>query len=267
MIVIGELLNSSRHKVEEAFLKKDEQFIIDLAIQQEKAGCSYLNLTASTLMDKESEVLSWAISIIQQNVSIPLSIDSSSSEALAAGFKVYKKRALLNSLSGKKERSEEIISLIKEFNPEVIVSCLDDSGIPESPQIVVKIADKIINRLFQQTSLNPEDIFLDPVVRPLKVFPGAAKIFLESVLLLKKEFPGIKLIAALSNISFGLPQRKLVNYAFLSSLIGHGIAAVIADPLQPYFWPLIIVSEFINNHPGASERFLEWAASYQKKED
>ncbi|HEK85124.1 MAG: dihydropteroate synthase [Candidatus Saccharicenans sp.] len=266
MIVIGELLNASRQRVQEAFLKKDEEFIIDLAIQQEKAGCSYLNLNAASLVDKEAETLSWAVSIIQQKISIPLAIDSSNPQALEAGFKVNERRALLNSLTGKKEESAEIISLIREYNPEVIVSCLDDHGLAESPEKAVKIADRVLNNLFQQTSIQKDDIFIDPVVRPLSVVPEAAKIYLETVMLLKREFPGIKLIAALANISFGLPKRKLVNHAFLSSLIGHGVTAVIADPLQPYFWSVVLVGEFIGNIPGANNRFMKWAEENKKDE-
>lgn len=266
MIVVGELLNSSQQKVEEAFINKDESFIIDLAVQQERAGCTYLNLNAATMMEKEEETLVWAISLLQAHVSIPISIDSPNPKALAAGLKVHRGRALLNSLPGKRAELEEIIPLIREFSPEVIVSCLDDEGFPETPEKALRIAERILNRLFSQTSIQKDDIFIDPLVRPLAVFPEAARLFLEAMLLIKKEFPGMKTIAGLSNISFGLPKRKIINHAFLSNLIGYGLTAVIADPLQPDFWPVIIISEFINNKPGATKRFLDWARTSRKED-
>jgi 5-methyltetrahydrofolate--homocysteine methyltransferase len=105
-----------------------------------------------------------------------------------------------------------------------------------------------------------------PLVRPLSIVPEAARIFLETLLLIKKEFPGIKTIAGLSNISFGLPRRKPINHAFLFNNIGPGLSAVIADPLQPDFWQVIILSELLNNRPGATERYLEWARSTRKED-
>jgi len=266
MIVVGELLNSSRQKVEEAFTKKDEKFVIDLAVQQEKAGCAYLDLNAATLMEKEEETINWAIRLLQEHLSIPVSIDSPNPRALAAGLRVHRGKALLNSLPGKQTELEEIIPLIREFSPATIVSCLDDEGFPEIPEKAIRIADRVLNRLFSQTTIKKDDIFIDALVRPVAVIPEAARIFLETLLLIKKEFPGMKTISGLSNISFGLPKRKLLNHAFLSNLIGHGLTAVIADPLQPDFWPVIIISEFINNQPGATKRFLNWARACRKED-
>lgn len=266
LIIIGELLNSSRRPVEEAFLQKNLGYLIELAVAQEKAGCSYLDLNASTLLDREAEVLSWFIPLLQDRVSLPLSIDSTNPAALEAGLKKHRGRALLNSLPGKQREMEAIIPLIRDYRPQVIVSCFDDSGFPKIPDQTVSLTDKILNRLFSQTSLAKEDIFLDLLVRPLAVKPEAGRLFLESLIMIRKEFPGFKTLAGLSNISYGLPRRRLVNLIFLSSLIGHGLDAVIADPLHPDFQATVVVSEFLNNRPGAREKFLAWARSGQKED-
>lgn len=266
LIIIGELLNSSRRPVEEAFIQKDEGYLVELAVEQQRAGCSYLDLNASTLLNRESEILTWIIPILQERTSLPISIDSASPAALESGLRVHRGRALLNSLPGKQRELEEIIPLICDYRPQVIVSCLDERGFPETPDQLVSLAGKILNRLFSQTPLGKDDIFLDLLARPLAVRPEAGRLFLESLLLVRKELPGIKTVAGLSNISYGLPRRRVVNLTFLSNLIGHGLDAVIADPLHPDFQATVVVSEFLNNRPGAREKFLAWARSGQKED-
>lgn len=266
IIVIGELLNSSRQAVEEAFRRREAGYLINLALEQERAGCSYLDLNAATLLDQEAEIISWIIPLLQEKISIPISIDSTNPSILETGLRVHCGRALLNSLPGKLKELEEILPLIRDFQPQVIVSCLDDQGFPETPEQTVRIAGKILDRLFSQTAVNQQDVFLDLLVRPLAVRPESGRLFLESLLLVRKEFPGFKTVAGLSNLSFGLPRRRMVNLTFLSNLIGHGLSAVIADPLHPDFQATVIISEFLNNRPGASERFLAWARSSLKED-
>ncbi|HAR36866.1 MAG TPA: hypothetical protein DCR87_08240 [Acidobacteria bacterium] len=266
IIVIGELLNSSRKPVEAAFLSREAGYLLNLAQEQEKAGCSYLDLNASTLLEQEVEIISWIIPLIQDRVAIPISIDSTNPAALEAGLRVHRGRALLNSLPGKQKELEEIIPLIRDYQPQVIVSCLDDGGFPRTPEQTVEIAGRILDRLFSQTSVTASDVFLDLLVRPLAVVPEAGRLFLESLLLVRKEFPGIKTVAGLSNVSYGLPRRRVVNLTFLANLIGHGLSAVMADPLHPDFWTTIIVSEFLNNRPGAADRFLAWARASLKED-
>jgi len=262
MIIIGNLINSCQKKIEEAFLQRQDEIIRQLALDQKKAGCSYLNVFAGTLGEKEKEGLAWAISLIQEQVDLPVSINSFRLEVLSEALKVYRGRALLNALSGKKDDLEEIIPLIYQFRPKVVVSCLDDDGLPDTPAKTVEIADKILNRLFATVpDLSSEDVYLEPVIQPLSLFPQSASLFLQSVLMIRKRFPGFKIIANLENVSYGLPKKKYINHAFLSNVIGHGVEVIIADPLQPEFWPVVIISEFINDHPGASEKFQAWAKS------
>ncbi|MGB9836252.1 MAG: dihydropteroate synthase [Candidatus Saccharicenans sp.] len=262
MIIIGNLINSGRKKIEEAFRQKKKEVIKQLAEAQKQAGCSYVNVFAGTMGEKEKECLTWAISLIQERLELPVSINSSRADVLSAALKIHRGQAVLNALSGKKEELEEILPLIAEFKPRVVITCLDDDGLPDRPARVVEIADKILNRLLGvMPDFSTEDIYLEPVIKPLALFPEAARLFLESVLLMRKEFPGFKIMANLENISYGLPKKKYLNHAFLSNIIGHGVEVIMADPLQPEFWPVVIISEFINNHPGAADRFYQWAKS------
>lgn len=263
MIIIGNLINSGREKIEEILLIKNEESIKALGLVQKKAGCSYINIFCGTLGEKEKECLTWAVPLIQDYLELPVSVNSSHPEVLSAALKIHRGQAVLNSLSGKKEDFEEIVSLISEYKPKVVVTCLNDDGIPDTPEKTVAIADKILDRLFGMvTDLSSDDLFIEPVVQPLSLMSEAGRLFLESVLLLKKKYPCFKIMANIENISYGLPKRKYINHAFLAQVIGHGVEVIMTDPLQTDFWPAIIISEFINNRPGAADRFKNWAALF-----
>jgi 5-methyltetrahydrofolate--homocysteine methyltransferase len=266
MIIIGNLITTSRQEVEEAFQQKKEKIIKQLALAQKKAGCAYINVFTGTRREKEKDYLVWSIPLIQAASELPISVNSSRAEVLSAALKIHRGPALLNALSGKKDELEEIIPLIYQFRPRVVVTCLDDSGPPDTPDRTVQIADKILNRLLAAVPDFPAgDVYLEPVVQPLAAFPRAARLYLESVLLMRKKFPGFKIMANLANISYGLPKRKYINHAFLSNVIGHGVEVIMADPLQPEFWPVVIISEFLNNYPGAAEKFKDWAEKSEKE--
>ena len=129
MIIVGERLNSSRRPVFHALDQKDKKYLIDQAQKQEKAGASYIDLNTAALLEKEVETLKWAISFLQKEVKIPLSIDTPNPEAMEEGLKNHMRQALLNSLSGETRRIKSILPIVKEYKPRVIVLCLDDDGL------------------------------------------------------------------------------------------------------------------------------------------
>jgi len=231
MIIVGERLNSSRKIVFDTFKNKDEKFFLDQGKQQEQAGANYIDLNAAALLDMEVEALRWIIPLLQRALSIPLSLDTPNPQAMEEGLKLHKGRALLNSLTGETKKTRCLLPLIRDFKPQVIVLCLDDRGLAKSSEHAVKIADRMANLLTRE-GIGLEDIFIDPLVKPLGVDPKAASLFLESLEVIKKNLPGVKTIAGLSNISFGLPQRKLLNRTFLILALGRGLDAAICDPLD-----------------------------------
>ncbi len=231
MIIIGERLNSSRKSVLLAMENKDENYLQKEALRQEQAGASFIDLNAAALLDKEVEALKWIIPLLQEKLSIPLSIDTPSPKAMEEGLKIHRGRALLNSLSGEKEKIKSLLPLIKEHKPSVIVLCLDEKGLPKSPEYAVSIASRMVDLLVKE-GLDTDDIFIDPLVHPASIEPEAALFFLESLRRIKERMPEVKTIAGLSNISFGLPQRRLVNRIFLSIAFLNGLDAAILDPLD-----------------------------------
>lgn len=231
MIIIGERLNSSRRAVHDALAGRDETYLVEQARLQEQAGASYIDLNASALLDRELETLRWAIPLLQASVGIPLALDTPDPTVMEEALKLHRGRPLLNSLTGEKAKIESLLPLIRDFKPRVIILCLDDRGLPgEAPQ-ALSVAQRMVELLGQQ-GLVEEDIYIDPLVRPLGVDSEAASLFLESLETIKKNLSAVKTVAGLSNVSFGLPERRLLNRTFLVLAMKAGLDAAICDPLD-----------------------------------
>jgi 5-methyltetrahydrofolate--homocysteine methyltransferase len=231
MIIIGERLNSTRRGVLEALQCRDAESLCGQARKQQEAGAAYIDLNAAALMDGEIEGLGWAIPLLQRNLGITLSIDTPNPKAMEAGLKVHKGRALLNSITAEKCSLDALFPLVREFKPRVIALCLKESGPPTSAEIAVSRARKLTD-ILTGAGLAPEDILLDPLVRPIGVDPSSGALFLDSVEAIKRALPQVKTIAGLSNVSFGMPQRRLINRSFLALAMARGLDAAICDPLD-----------------------------------
>jgi cobalamin-dependent methionine synthase I len=231
LIIIGERLNSSRETVLEALQCRDSGFIRKQALSQEQAGAAYIDLNAAALMDGEIEGLHWAIPLLQSEVKIPLSVDTPNPKAMEAALKIHKGRALLNSVTGERSSLDMLLPIIREFKPRVIALCLEETGPPTSAGIAVYRAEKLIEAL-TSAGLEPGDIFLDPLVRPIGVGTTSGALFLDSVEAIKRAMPHVMTMAGLSNVSFGMPQRRLINRTFLALAMARGLDAAICDPLD-----------------------------------
>jgi len=256
MIIVGERLNSSRKSVIEAMQKRDEKFLLEEAQKQEEAGANFIDLNTASLLEKEVETLTWAIPFLQKELNIPLSIDTPNPEAMREGLKVHKGKALLNSLTYESKRIESLIPLIKEFKPYVIALCLDEKGLPQASEEELSIASKMVN-LLEKEGIDREDIFIDPLVRPIAVDQGSGLIFLESLRKIKDNFPEVKTIAGLSNISFGLPNRRLINRTFLVLALQHGLDAAILDPLDKTLLPSLHTAQALLGQDPSLKNYLQ----------
>ena len=177
------------------------------------------------------------------------------------GLKIHRGRALLNSLSGEKEKIKNLLPLIKEYKPSVIVLCLDEKGLPKSPEYALSIASRMVGLLVKEGQYI-DDIFIDPLVHPASIEPDAALLFLESLRRIKERMPGVKTIAGLSNVSFGLPQRRLVNRIFLSIALLNGLDAAILNPLDAKLLRTISAAEALL---GKEPSLLNYGRETRKK--
>ena len=228
MLVIGERINATRKSIFRAISEKDAEFIKKEARDQLNAGADMLDVNCGTSDKGEMEDIEWLVNTVQEVADVRLVIDSPNPLVLEKGLGACKKKAMVNSITGEKDKIEKILPLVKKFDTEVVALTLDDSGMPHTAHQRFDIAKKILEETSKQGVPN-ENVYFDPLVRPVSTEPDQGREFLEGVRMIKT-LPGVKTVCGLSNISFGLPGRGVLNSTFLVMAIACGLDAAIVDP-------------------------------------
>jgi cobalamin-dependent methionine synthase I len=232
MIIIGEKINSTLKAIRPAMERYDAAVIRDLAQRQYQAGATYIDLNAGMFIEDEPERLEWLVHTVQEVVDAPLALDSPNPVALRKALAANKNsKPLINSISAETQRYQGILPLVLEYRTGVIALCMDDAGIPETVEDRLKIAERLIGKL-TQAGVVPEEIFIDPLVRPIGTGSHYGTVAIETIRQVKREFPEVHIACGLSNISFGIPCRKLMNQTFLIAALGAGMDGAILDPLD-----------------------------------
>ena len=244
MIVIGERINSSRKSINEALEKKDRRFFQDEARQQEEAGASYIDINCGSRLKSEHDDFLWLLEVVQEAVSIPLCLDSPDSKVLAAGLKQVEKKPLINSITLEPERYNNISPLLEGGVADFIGLCMDDTGIPNTSDKVLENATALMEKL-GALGLNPSSIFLDVMIQPLSVDTNNGIQGLNSIEAIMGKFPGAHTTCGLSNISYGLPERFLVNRTFMVAAMARGLDSAIIDPLDRKIMTNIRTTEMV----------------------
>jgi len=242
MIIIGEKLNSTNKAARAAIDSRDASFVHDMAKKQMDAGASYIDLNAGMFVEDEPEKLEWLARTAQEAVDAPFSLDSPNPEALEKALKIIKAKPIINSITLEKERYDSILPLVLEYSTRVIALCMDDGGMPETTEERVAIADKLIAGLTAK-GVDISDIFIDPMVRPIGTGSHYGVVALETIRRVRSEFPEVHITCGLSNISFGLPGRKVINQAFMIAAMTCGLDSAILDPLDKRLMAYIYASE------------------------
>jgi len=233
LLIIGELINATRKSVKSAIINRDALFLQQLALQQDHAGAHYLDLNVATgtgQQEKEINDMRWAIKVIREVTSKPIAIDTTDYEVLKAGLDVHGPGAMVNSVTAEKGRLEPFLRLAKEYNCLAIVLPIDSEGIPKEIDSRIRIVRNILDAT-EKEGFSANNLYFDPLVMPLGFEEKSAIEALKTLRALKKGI-GVKTIVGLSNISFGLPLRRLLNRTFLSLAIYEDLDAVILDPLD-----------------------------------
>jgi 5-methyltetrahydrofolate corrinoid/iron sulfur protein methyltransferase len=228
MLVIGELINATRKKVGAAVEKRDADFIRGLALRQAEAGADILDVNGG-VPGREVESLEWLIGVVQEVTDLPLSIDSSDPQAVRHAIPLCKQRPLVNSITDAPECSDVLLPVLKEHKPRVIALCMSAAGTPSGVEDRLQTASRLVDRL-TGAGLELDDIFIDPCVIPISTGPENGPAVLDAIGCIVKRFPGVHTSVGLSNVSFGVPLRKLVNQTFLMLLLSRGLDAAILDP-------------------------------------
>jgi cobalamin-dependent methionine synthase I len=245
MIIIGEKINTSLKAIRPAVENQDAATIQDVAKRQVAAGAHYIDVNCGTFPFREPELLEWLVNTVQEVVSQPLCIDSPNPEALEVALKANKNgKPLINSITAEKARFNSILPLVVKYNTSIIALCMDDDGMPETADDRVRIAERLVEAMTKE-GVKLEDMYFDPMVRPVGTGSHYGVVALETIKRIMKEFPGVHTTCGLSNISFGLPARKLINQAFLISAIGAGLDSAILDPLDKKIMSFVYAAELI----------------------
>ncbi|MHB1654719.1 MAG: methyltetrahydrofolate cobalamin methyltransferase [Desulfitobacteriaceae bacterium] len=240
MLIIGELINSTRKSIAQAIEEKDADYLQQLAERQIKAGAHYIDVNAAAT-DNEVKNIQWLVEILQKSVDTPLCIDSPSVSALDAALQLCRGKTIVNSITAEKERWDEVLPLVLKYKTGVVALCMEDGGMPENIDDRLRIAQRLVSGL-TAAGVTEEDIYLDPLIKPLGVNHQFGVEVLETTRALHEKYPRVHLISGLSNVSFGLPERRLINRAFMVMSVAVGMDSFILDPLDEVMMSLLAAS-------------------------
>ncbi len=230
LLYIGESLNASIPKVKEAVTTHDEDTIKGLAQRQEECGAHMLDVNAAVTGQNEIEDLVWMVELVQDVTDLPLVLDSSNPEALQAALKVYKgERAIISSVTGEwTEGHENLLALAVENNCGLVAMSMDKSGISNDAEERFKVAEE----LFEHTTkagLKPENLYIDPLVMTISADTKAGATFLNLMTMLDERLPDARKFCGASNVSYGMPLRKLINHTFIPMIVALGMDAFLVN--------------------------------------
>lgn len=242
MIIVGELINASRKAIGPAIENQDGEAIKKIARDELDAGADYIDVNAGVFVGKEPEYLTWLVQQVQEAVEAPCAIDSPDPEAIQAALEVHKGVPMINSISLEKERYDKLMPIIGGTDFKVVALCMSDEGMPETTDQRMAIADKLVNSLVK-SNIPLENIYVDPLVQPVATNSRFGVEFLDAVEKIMTTFKGIHTMCGLSNISYGLPERKFMNQAFMVMAIARGLDGAIINPLDTRMMANIIAAE------------------------
>ncbi len=246
-VMIGERINPTGRKLlAEEMARGDYSRVVADALAQVEAGAQMLDVNAGIPLADEPKILADCIKLVQETVDVPLSIDSSIVEALEAGLAVYKGKPLVNSVTGEEERLERVLPLVKKYDAAVIAISNDETGISEDPDVRYAVAKKIVERAADY-GIARENIVVDPLVMPVGAINDAGLRLMHLLRRLHGELK-VNTSCGASNFSFGLPNRRGLNAAFLPMMIGAGMTSAIMNPLHAEDIQAILGANVVMGH-------------------
>lgn len=231
MLLVGESINGTRKQVGEAISARDAEFIKALAVEQAEAGADVIDVNGGVAGGHEVEDLPWLVETVRSVTDKQLMIDSADPDALQAGVAAAMKGGgtvpFINSISAEQSRIDAVIPLVREFKCPVVGLCLSDEGVPPTSADRFAVAEQIY-KLTSEAGLPDEDLWIDPLVLTISADNQAAATTMGTLKMVKEKLP-CRTIGGLSNVSFGLPNRPLLNRTFVAMCMGLGIDGAVLD--------------------------------------
>ena len=228
-LIIGERINpTGKSKFKQALKEHDIDYIIKEAVTQQDKGAHILDVNVGLPDIDEVEMMKDAVREIQSIVNLPLQIDSVNHKALEAAMRIYNGKPMINSVSGKQESMDVIFPLVKKYGGVVVGLTLDEQGIPKTVEGRVEIAGKIIAEA-KKYGIHKKDIVIDVLTMTISSEPEGAKVTLEALKQVREKY-GVCTVLGVSNVSFGLPNRPIINSNFYTMAMQNGLSAGIINP-------------------------------------
>lgn len=228
-VLIGERINpTGKKRFKEALIQNDLDYILKEGVNQESCGVDALDVNVGLPGIDEKAMLTKVVYELQSIIDLPLQIDTSAPEAMEAALRIYNGKAMINSVNGKVESMEKIFPLAKKYGGLIVALTLDEDGIPEKAEDRFKIAEKIL-KTAEEYGIDKKDLIFDPLAMAVSADKNAAKETLLAVELIKTRL-GCNTSLGVSNVSFGLPERDLINGAFFTLALSKGLSGAIMNP-------------------------------------
>lgn len=229
--VIGERINTTLKKVQAAVIDRDTAYIQDDVKKQEACGATYIDVNAGARIGHEKGDMEWLLKVVQEVTKLPLCLDSPDPEVLEMAYGMVNDTPMVNSISLEKDRFESMIPFLKGKECKIIALCMDDTGMPKGADDILNRAKGIVGEL-ENIGVKRENIYVDPLIQPMSVDKNNGVMAMDAVKTIMTELEGVHTTGGLSNISYGLPQRKIINRIFLSMMMNVGFDSAIMDPLD-----------------------------------
>lgn len=253
-VLIGERINpAGKKKLQEALRAGNLEVVRREAKTQAEAGADILDVSVGTFGVNEVTLLPKAVQAVIETVDIPLCLDSTNPEALAAALKVYKGKPLINSVTGEEHSLAKVLPVVKEYGAAVIGLVQDDEGIPKSAERRVSIARRIVERA-EAAGIAREDIVIDCLAFAVGADTSSGPAVIEAIRRIKAEL-GVNITLGASNVSFGLPDRDLLNNAFIVMAIAAGATCLIVDVAKVH--PTVVAADLIIGRDKRARRYIE----------
>lgn len=259
--VIGERINpTGKKKLKEKLREQDFGYLVGEAISQKAAGADVLDVNCGLPEIDEPETLKKAVREIQAAVNLPLQLDSSDKNAIEAGIRIYNGKPIINSVNGKDESMRAIFPIAQKYGAVIVGLCLDENGIPETAEGRYEIAKRIVDRAAEY-GIPKEDIVIDCLVLTAS---AQQKLVIETIkaIRLVKGRLGVKTVLGVSNVSFGLPARPVLNSVFLAAGFGAGLDSAIVNPMSSEIMKAFRAFKVLNNQDKDAVEYIENYAGY-----
>lgn len=263
--VIGERINpTGKELIKEALVDGNLDYILKEAINQAESGADILDINIGLPDIDEGEMMVKVIKEIQSILDLPLQIDSTDPRVIEKGLRVYNGKAMVNSVNGEDKVLDEILPIVKKYGASVIGLTLDEKGIPSSALERFKIAKKIVEKAGEY-GIDKGDIYIDCLTLTAAAQQEDVKETLKTLSLVKEKL-NVKTVLGVSNVSFGLPNRKLLNRTFLAASLSAGLDLPIIDPMDKDIMDTIMASKILWNEDKGGDRYLKYLEKTNIKE-